>query len=85
MIWIIILGVWGCCVQINLLLLDSMYFHSNQFCGNFSLGGPPILDRVNLQIAKEDRPLFRRGIPIPFLGKSKDISPDEIGLLFNAN
>jgi thiol-disulfide isomerase/thioredoxin len=33
---------------------------------------------LNLQFAEEDRPLFRRGIPIPFLGKSKDISPDDI-------
>ncbi|MDC0308410.1 MAG: thioredoxin domain-containing protein [Planctomycetaceae bacterium] len=33
---------------------------------------------VDLQIAAEDRPLFRRGIPIPFLGKSKEISPDDI-------
>lgn len=33
---------------------------------------------LNLQIAEEDRPLFRRGIPIPFLGKSKEIKPEDI-------
>ncbi|MBD3672216.1 MAG: trypsin-like peptidase domain-containing protein [Planctomycetaceae bacterium] len=30
------------------------------------------------KVAEDDRPLLRRGIPLPFLGKSKDISAEDV-------
>ena len=37
------------------------------------------------KVATDDRPLFRRGIPLPFLGKSKEITAEDVEILRGQN